>query len=320
MSIGVGHSDHVQAVAARASAVTNSSVAASWRRCLVLHKLVPDDVRSPSRLTDHELCVARQRSERLLSVASGELDRLSEAVVRTGCSVLLTDERGVVLDRRGTAADDHEFRSGGLWSGTVWNEASVGTNGIGTALADERATIIHREQHFLACNVGLSCTTAPIRDHCGKVVAAVDISTCRSDTSEATMAVLSQVVRGAARTIEASLFRHAFAAARIVLVPVDARGGPALLAVDRDDLVLGATRAARQALELDDAKIAAGIPASDLLKEEATAPTSGDLMEAERAALRRVLSRTGGNLSRAADLLGISRTTLYRKMRKLSLN
>ncbi len=56
-------------------------------------------------------------------------------------------------------------------------------------------------------------------------------------------------------------------ASRIVLVPID-RAGPALLAVDRDDLVKGATRAARQWLGLDDKRIASGIPASDLLKED----------------------------------------------------
>ncbi|HXV29870.1 MAG TPA: helix-turn-helix domain-containing protein, partial [Sinorhizobium sp.] len=185
-------------------------------------------------------------------------------------------------------------------------------------LADERAVIIHRDQHFLSRNIGLSCATAPIRDETGRLAAAIDISTCRDDASEATLSILAQAVRDAASRIEANLFRRAFAGARIVLVPVD-RAGPALLAVDRDDLVLGATRAARLWLGLDDRRIAAGIPASDLLQEGAQGE-GGELPDAERAALRRVLSRTNGNVSMAADLLGISRATLYRKMKRLSLN
>ena len=44
-------------------------------------------------------------------------------------------------------------------------------------LADERAVVIHRDQHFMSANIGLSCATAPIRDHLGRVTAALDVST-----------------------------------------------------------------------------------------------------------------------------------------------
>jgi transcriptional regulator of acetoin/glycerol metabolism len=131
--------------------------------------------------------------------------------------------------------------------------------------------------------------------------------------------LLSQAVRDAAARIEANLFRRAFSGARILLVQADGKSSPALLAIDRDDLVLGATRAARLQLNLDDRRIAGGVPAADLL-HEAPAGQGEDLLDAERAALRRVLSRSNGNVSLAADTLGISRATLYRKMKKLSVN
>ncbi|MCA1442952.1 sigma-54-dependent Fis family transcriptional regulator [Ensifer sp. IC4062] len=312
------HSEHVYRIAHQSSAAVSSPVAASWRRCMTLHGLAPEEVRSPWRLTDNEFRQACERSGVLVAEAVGELDRLFAVVGKAGCCLLLTDDKGVALERRGAGGDDAEFRDVGLWSGAVWSEASVGTNGIGTAIADERAVVIQRDQHFLSRNIGLSCATAPIRDGAGHLAGAIDISTCRDDASEATVSILSQAVRDAASRIEANLFRRAFAGARIVLVPAD-RAGPALLAVDRDDLVLGATRAARQRLGLDDRRIAAGVPASDLLEEEPPGD-GGELPDAERAALRRVLSRANGNVSMAADLLGISRATLYRKMKRLSLN
>ena len=45
-----------------------------------------------------------------------------------------------------------------------------------------------------------------------------------------------------------------------------------------------------------------------------------DLDDAERAALRRVLSRANGNVSQAAQMLGISRATLHRKMKRFQLH
>lgn len=313
----LAHADQVYASAQ--SAAGSSPIVASWRRCMAMHRLAPEEKRLPIRLTEQELRDANERSERLLAEAGDEIDRLFQTVGSAGCCLLLTDRNGIALQRRGMAADDKAFHDLGLWTGSVWTEASIGTNGIGTALVDERAVAIIRDQHFLSSNTNLSCTTAPIRDHCGQVAGALDISTCRDDATDTTLAILSQTVREAALRIEVRLFRAAFPGARFVMVPTEAGSTSAFLAVDRNDLVLGATRAARLALKLDDASILAGLPASDAL-QEGHSDGGEDLMEVERAALLRALSRAGGNVSQAAAALGMSRATLHRKIRKFDLH
>lgn len=315
----VRHAEQVYSAAHQKSAAASSPIIASWRRCMTMHRLAPEEKRVPFRLTEQEFQVAREASGRLIAEATGELDRLFMTVGRAGCCLLLTDRHGIALERRGARGDDAEFSNVGLWTAAVWSEASMGTNGIGTAIADERAVTIYRDQHFFSANTSLSCTTAPIRDHQGHLAAALDISTARDDVNDITIAILSQAVKDAAMRIEINLFRSAFPGARFILVP-DANGSaPALLAIDRDDLVLGATRAARLALKLDDRKIAAGLAAADALREERS-PPEGDLLEAERAALRRALVRSNGNVSQAAIALGMSRATLHRKMKKLNLH
>jgi transcriptional regulator of acetoin/glycerol metabolism len=286
---------------------------------MTMHRLAPEDERAPLRLTDEEFHRAREQSERLVAGATEELDRLFTTVGKAGCCILLTDRNGIALERRGAAGDDKDFHQLGLWTGSVWTEASIGTNGIGTALADERAVAIFRDQHFFCSNIRLSCTTAPVRDHRGELAAALDISTCREDVNEMTLAILTQTVRDAAMRIELNLFRSAFPGARFLMVPAGANSAAALLAVDRHDLVLGATRAARVALQLDDKRIAAGIPAADALRE-AVVSQQEEMVEAEKAALLRALSRTSGNVSQAAIALGISRATLHRKMKKFDLH
>ncbi|MCO6185466.1 helix-turn-helix domain-containing protein [Rhizobium sp. L1K21] len=311
------HADRVYSTAEHSSAAASSPIAASWRRCVSQHKLAPEVAREPQRLGESEFHHVRERSSFVIEEATGEMDRLFSMTAQSGFCVLLTDENGVVLDRRGAIGDDKDFRDFGLWSGTLWSEESVGTNGIGTALADQRASTIYRDQHFLSSNINLSCAGAPIRDHNGRIRAALDISTCRDDTVEATMSILSSAVRDCAMRIETNLFRRAFPHARIVMV---SHSGPnALIAVDRHDIVLGANRAARLALKLDDSRISAGLPAADLLGEVASDDAEG-LEDAERAAIRQALSRANGNVSRAAVKLGISRATMHRKIRRLGLN
>jgi DNA-binding NtrC family response regulator len=43
------------------------------------------------------------------------------------------------------------------------------------------------------------------------------------------------------------------------------------------------------------------------------------LADAEEDQIRRVLSATGGNKSKAAQILGIERKTLYRKLERMKL-
>jgi transcriptional regulator of acetoin/glycerol metabolism len=313
------HSDRVYTLANEKSGPASSPITASWRRCLTKHGLAPEVARPPVRLTEGEFSETLGRSGDVLEEATTELDWLFGMVGKAGCCLVVTDSDGVVLDRRGVQSEDKEFRDLGLWMGALWSEASVGTNGIGTALAEGRMVTVYRDQHFLSANIGLSCASAPVRDHKGRVVAAIDISTARRDATELIMPVLAQAVRDSASRIEVNLFRRAYRDARIVLVPSTSHAGSALLAVDRDDMVLGATRAARIALKLDDHMIDSGMPAADLLQEQLDIE-GRDLLEAERAALRRALSRNNNNVSLTAQMLGISRATLHRKINRLGLH
>ncbi|WP_421913156.1 helix-turn-helix domain-containing protein [Mesorhizobium sp.] len=310
------HADVVQAAIATSDAA-RSALVASWRRSLTLHGLDPAERKSPRRLTEGELSQARQRMEPLLRAADASLDRLYLAVGGIGCCVLLADREGIPVERRGAVADDDTFDEWGLWTGTVWSEDSEGTNGIGTCLADQRALTIHRDQHFFSRNTLLSCTTAPIYDHEGNLAAALDISSCRSDLTEGFVNLIAMAVGDAARRIEAENFRLAFSNARILLAPVAERSAGALIAVDEDDLVIGATRSARLALGVTQQTLAKGLPAADIVGRSAGA--AEDLDDAERGVIQRAIARAEGNVSAAATSLGISRATLHRKLARFGI-
>jgi transcriptional regulator of acetoin/glycerol metabolism len=315
-TVCAAHVDHVLNVIEGSDPAT-STLAASWRRSGRLHALDPASDAQSRRLPAVEIGEAKERLGPLLSVAQVSLDRLFLAVGGVGCSVLLADRGGVVVDRRGAPCDDSTFDAWGLWTGAVWSEKFEGTNGIGTCLVEQRALTIDRDQHFFARNALLSCTTAPIFDEHGELAAALDVSSCRANLTEGFARLIAAAVADAARAIEAENFRLAFPKARILMAPLSDRPGAALLAVDRDDLVVGATRAARLAFGMTSATLSRSVPAADLIGR---AQAEGDDIEAaERAVLQRALARSGGNVSKAAERLAMSRATLHRKMNQLGL-
>ena len=309
------HADQVAKALASGDA-TRSALVASWQRSAQLHRLHPASDAPGRRVTADRLFEARQAMEPLLRVAQPALDRLFLAVGGAGCSALLADRHGVPVERRGAAGDDDTFDAWGLWTGTVWSEDAEGTNGIGTCIVEQRALTIHRDQHFFARNSLLSCSTAPIFDERGELAAALDVSSCRADHTEGFVNLIAMAVADAARRIEAENFARAFPAARIVVAPTTERAGPALLAVNADDLVIGATRGARLAFDITATAILEGLPAGDLFGGEAD---HEDFSATERALVRRMLARAHGNVSKAAKALGVSRATLHRKLSRLGL-
>ncbi len=307
------HADYVAQKSQSNSAT--SALAASWRRSLLKHGLDPSDARRPERLTLEELSQRRQAMDPFLRVAGPQLDQLFNLVGLSGCNVLLTDANGVVLDQRVNGADAEQFRDWGLWQGAIWSEAAQGTNGIGTCLAEGRQVTIHRDEHFHTRNTAMSCMDAPIWGPDGLLLAALDVSSARADQTERYNRLISAQVAQTARAIEAVFFRASFPDARIVVAD-DTPDAAVLLAVDKDDLAIGATRAARRALGLEREGAIRPRPAADLLGR------GDDLTgfdKAERAVVARALARTDGNVSAAARALGIGRATLYRRMARLGL-
>jgi transcriptional regulator of acetoin/glycerol metabolism len=308
------HARTVEQVLASSSSAAFSPLAASWCRSGLRHGLAPEAISGPSIVTGGELAERRERLNLLLDVATPLLDQLYQTVAATGCAVMLSDTDGVILEARTQDSDRTMFDRAGLTPGGVWSEDVEGTNGIGTCLVEGRAVTIHRDQHFASRNIDISCMDAPIHDAEGRLVAALDVSSCRDDHSAAMAMLVQKIVQDAARRIERGVFYRHFSGRRII----DANepgGDAALIAVDHDDLLVGATRAARLRFALTDACLVGNRSAADLLGEGSAA----SFRDSERATLRRALAASGGNASQAARTLGIGRATLYRRMARVGL-
>ena len=312
----ISHADKVLEATQSSTAAARSRVAASWNRSANKHGLDPTDQRDPERIEDTALHHRRAALEKFMTVAAPRLDMLFSLVGQSGCGVFLTDVDGVILDQRLSESDTPTFEDWGLRSGADWSEEREGTNGIGTCLTEQRRVIIHQDEHFFSRNTGMSCIDAPIYGWDGQIVAALDVSSARADQTVAFNRLIAAQVSYTARAIEEANFRAAFPSTRIVVAESEDAEAATLLAIDDDDLVVGATREARRVFGLDTVTITPR-PAADILGRN-DGPTGFE--KAERAAVIRAIARADGNVSQAARQLGIGRATLYRRMKRLGLD
>jgi sigma-54 dependent transcriptional regulator, acetoin dehydrogenase operon transcriptional activator AcoR len=145
-----------------------------------------------------DLALARERNRRLYQHAAPVMEVLFEQIVDTQSMIVLTDANGTILHSVG----DDEFlaraRKVALSPGVNWAEHSKGTNAIGTALFEERPTLVHAGEHFMHANHFLTCSAVPIFDPRGAILGVLDVSGDHRSYHRHTMGL----VRMSARMIE----------------------------------------------------------------------------------------------------------------------
>jgi len=280
-------SNHVARVLSVANHVADvdasSRIANSWRRCLVNHKLDPARQGPPQTFTEAEVRHAAEPMEETIRLAMPELDDLARALRDAGYCVNLADANATMLfSRLPGEADARMFLDWKIYTGSNFAETFEGTNGLGTALAEEKPILVHRDEHFRAQWHMFSCAVAPLFDQAGRLAGAVNITSCREDLERTAHQLALAVTMQATRRMEGAIFRAHFSNAWIATVPGD--GGSGLIAYDDDRRVVGACRSARALLGLTDGMIASGIDVSRYVRFDHQAVRGTDeLVELRRA-------------------------------------
>ena len=137
------------------------------------------------------------------------MELLHQQILNTHSMVLLTDKRGLIMHALGDGDFLEKAEQVALKPGVLWSEDSKGTNAIGTALTEQRATLVHGREHFLTVNRFLTCSCSPIRGPCGELIGALDVSGPQEGYHPHTMGL----VRISTQMIENQLFIDEFAQA-----------------------------------------------------------------------------------------------------------
>ena len=159
---------------------------------------------SPMGRTDLSLLIAQ--NQLLHTHAVPVMETLYEQIINTHNMVLLTDAHGMIVHTLGDDDFLEKANRVALSPGVAWSEQSKGTNAIGTAIAEQKPTMVHAGEHYLRANHFLTCSAAPILDHQGKVIGVLDVTGDQRSYHKHTMAL----VRMSAQMVENQLFAAAF--------------------------------------------------------------------------------------------------------------
>jgi hypothetical protein len=121
---------------------------------------------------------------------------LSGLAHETDHVMIVTDGDGRVLWREGSGGALRSADRVGLADGHHWAEHTVGTNGIGTALATGRPVHVYSEEHLMRVLHVWSCSAAPITDpDTGRLIGCLDVSGTARTLHPATVALVSATAR-----------------------------------------------------------------------------------------------------------------------------
>jgi signal transduction histidine kinase len=146
----------------------------SWQRCVVAG-LRPDRFEVPYQPDFDD-------DGPLRWAAAPILDQLADELEGSGVGLLLTDGRGQIVDRRAvdtgilTRLDHIE-----LAPGFLYGESLIGTNAIGTAIAQQASSVVTGTEHFADALTSMACAATPVTDGAGEMIGVVDLTCAAAD-------------------------------------------------------------------------------------------------------------------------------------------
>lgn len=216
-----------------------SVIAESWRR--VLESGVDPDLggeRAP--LTREELEGQRESSGLLpaLPALRAGLTSIADEALHI---MVVVGADGRVLWREGSSAVRRRADSLGFVEGAAWDEETVGTNAIGTALVTRRPVQVYSAEHYVRTHHVWTCAAAPVHDpRSGRLLGVADVSGPAATVHASTLALVDAVANLARAQLRAD-HRQELERLRAVAAPMLARIGGRAVVTDRHGWLVAAT-------------------------------------------------------------------------------
>ncbi len=214
-------------------------VSDSWRRSLAA-RVNPESDGPPTVYDRRE--VAELRAGHPLAETLPLLRETLVAIADEAMHMMIvTDADGHILWCEGQSGVLRLAEDVGLAVGTRWSEDAIGTNAMGTALAERRAVQIHSAEHLVSTYHAWTCAAAPVRDpDTGEIVGAVDVTGPVPTFHPSTVALVAAAAKLAEGQLHTRMrLRDEHLRARCAPALAALRGGPGVLVTSTGRVLAG---------------------------------------------------------------------------------
>ena len=156
-------------------AVAKDYVINSHERCR-RYKVELDRIYSSRIISGHELSKKLDEKRELMVTAELYMKQLYNFVKGSNFFSILTDEEGCILSVIGDESILSEALSFKMVIGAYMDERSIGTNAMGTALAEGKPVQISGEEHYIRVYHRWTCSGSPIRNAKGEIIGCIDLT------------------------------------------------------------------------------------------------------------------------------------------------
>lgn len=176
-------------------------ITSSHERCKQ-YGIRPDQVYSLRFAEGDALFQRLQALQEFIRVAEPFLNHLYGFVKGSDFFVVLTDADGCILNLFGDEKIVTEAYSYKMIPGAFMNEANIGTNAMGTALAENKPLQVSGAQHFIGAYHRWTCSACPIHNRDGSILGILDLTGYSANVHPHTLGMVVAAANAIERMLE----------------------------------------------------------------------------------------------------------------------
>lgn len=150
-------------------------IESSHRRCID-YGISENQIISKKVIKGDELNQRLLDKKDLIIAAKPFIDKLYDFVKGSDFFTMLTDEEGCILMVTGDDLILEKAKGYMMIPGAYMSENCIGTNAMGTAIAENRPVQISGKEHFIKAYHTWTCSGAPIHDDQGHIIGSLDLT------------------------------------------------------------------------------------------------------------------------------------------------